>query len=205
MTKKSFVNHGAQVATTSLAGLCWPGGTMTQSPLMLNPSAQANPAVALAMLAAMRGTGGPNATLYSPSAATSMYTALPDSASLASLVSGYYPFSGSAPSASPSATAVVNSAYNPADILSGGAPATTSLFLPGGPVSPATYAAAIAAVNASRQATVIQSPPSSSQPSISVARSGDDLVSSASSRKREAPDDKDAQAMLVKTCKYSTA
>ncbi|KAL5966434.1 Muscleblind-like protein [Taenia solium] len=181
---------------TSLAGLCWPGGAVTQSSLMLSPAAQANSTVALAMLAAMRGTGPPSAALYSP-AATSMYTALPDSANLASLISGYYPFPASASSASPSATAVANSAYNPTDILSGGASAATSLFSPGGQVSPATYAAAVAAVNASRQAAAIQPPPpSSSQPSISVTRAGEDLVQSASSRKREAPGDKDAQVSM---------
>lgn len=63
-------------------------------------------------------------------------------------------------------------------------------------MSPATYAAAVAAVNASRQATAIQPPPpSSSQPPISVTRGGEDSVSPASSRKREAPGDKDAQAV----------
>ncbi|KAL5108529.1 Muscleblind-like protein [Taenia crassiceps] len=197
MTKKSSANHGAQVAATSLAGLCWPGGAMNQSSLMLSPAAQANPAVALAMLAAMRGIGAPSATLYPPTAANSMYTALPDSTNLASLISGYYPFPASASSASPSATAVANSAYNSADILSGGAPATTSLFSPCGQVSPATYAAAVAAVNASRQATAIQPPPSSSsQPSISATRGSEDLVSSASNRKREAPGDNDAQASM---------
>ncbi|VDK33921.1 unnamed protein product [Taenia asiatica] len=198
MTKKSSASHGTQVAATSLAGLCWPGGAVTQSPLMLSPAAQANSAVALAMLAAMRGTGPPSATLYSPAAAAaSMYTALPDSANLASLISGYYPFPASASSASPTVTAVANSAYNPTDILSGGASAATSLFSPGGQVSPATYAAAVAAVNASRQAAAIQPPPpSSSQPSISVTRAGEDLVPPASSRKREAPGDKDAQVSM---------
>lgn len=93
---------------------------MNQSSLMLGPATQANPAVALAMLAAMRGTGSPSATLYSPTAAaaaaTSMYTALPDSTNLAPLISGYYSFPASTSSASPSATAVANSAYNPADV-----------------------------------------------------------------------------------------
>nr|CDS20166.1 muscleblind protein 2 [Echinococcus granulosus] len=196
MTKKSSTSQGAQMAATSLAGLCWPSGAMTQSSLILNPAAQASPAVTLAMLAAMRGTSTPSATLYSPAAATSMYTALPDSTNLASLISGYYPFSASASSNSPNAAAAT-SAYNPGDILPGGASATTSLFPPGGPVSPATYAAAVAAVNASRQAAAIQPPPPpSSQPPISVSRSGEDLASSASGRKREAPGDKDAQTNM---------
>ena len=106
---------------TSLPGLCWPSGVAGQSPLLLNPAAQANPSMTFAMLAAMRGTGASNAAgLYSPAAvatvAPPIYTTLADAATFPHLVPGYYPFAGSASPAASTTTAIVSSPYNPVEV-----------------------------------------------------------------------------------------
>uniref|UniRef100_A0A5K3EJ19 C3H1-type domain-containing protein n=1 Tax=Mesocestoides corti TaxID=53468 RepID=A0A5K3EJ19_MESCO len=109
ITKKNSASHGSHSATTSLAGLYWPGAT-AQSPLMLNPAAQANPAAAIAMYAAMRGATPTSGFYPAMAPATSIYSAVPDPTSLASLVAGFYQL--------PTSTATVpTSVYNPVDAL----------------------------------------------------------------------------------------